>query len=281
MLFVKGELTAKPSWACGDSALYPDLLSKLKVDVGELKKAIEDQCPFVDRNAPEMAYRGNAIKRSKAFLVDSLQEMKRYSYPGWQWNSMWHYGQIDSVACGVQLRDMFQGTSFGGLRDVRVNHMIFTKYEQRKDGIGRHRDHKADITPASPIVLLSFGDSREFVLSDKDEKEIARFVVEAGDVFILGPETNEELWHEIVPIHKEKLIPREVGADGLKRFGTRISVVLRDIHTVVTRDELHKKCTSSSKTRARARAKKEEKRLSKEPGVKRKREEGTVLGKSE
>ena len=44
------------------------------------------------------------------------------------------------------------------------NHVIGTLYTEPSDCIGAHADRMVDIEPATDIVSLSLGDSREFVL---------------------------------------------------------------------------------------------------------------------
>jgi alkylated DNA repair dioxygenase AlkB len=74
------------------------------------------------------------------------------------------------------------------------NHIIGALYTEPRGDIGAHADEMVDITPATDIVSLSLGDAREFVLT-KDGAEPVAVVLNAGDLFVLGPETNGSMKH--------------------------------------------------------------------------------------
>jgi alkylated DNA repair dioxygenase AlkB len=112
------------------------------------------------------------------------------------------------------------------------NHVIGTLYTEPTDCIGAHADEMVDIEPATDIVSLSLGDSREFVLA-KDGTEDVTVVLNAGDLFVLGPETNATMKHAVQPVKKEIVIDRSSTG-----FQPRISIVLRKIHAEYTRAEV-------------------------------------------
>jgi 2OG-Fe(II) oxygenase superfamily len=133
------------------------------------------------------------------------------------------------------LKEALQGICIKGKPAV-FNHIIGTLYTEQKDEIGAHHD-KMDIRAGSDIISLSLGDVREFVLTSKDGVEQQRVVLEDGDLFVLGPRTNEILKHAVLPVKDEQITERHGSS-----IEPRISIVLRDIKTQVAlqlRDRRH------------------------------------------
>lgn len=48
---------------------------------------------------------------------------------------------------------------------------IFSRYRDGNDHIGAHRDNEPDLDPNAPIVSLSLGQSRFFVLQHADTRK--------------------------------------------------------------------------------------------------------------
>jgi alkylated DNA repair dioxygenase AlkB len=124
---------------------------------------------------------------------------------------------------------------------VVFNHVITTLYCDGADEIGLHSDKMKDIRPDTPIVSLSLGEKREFVVGPE------RFVLEPGDIFVLGPRTNAAHKHAIVTVAEEKKLHREPGA----HVGPRISLVLRDIATTISRDDAAERAERSQRKKRR------------------------------
>lgn len=184
-------------------------------------------------------------------------------------------------------------------RTVDFNHVIATLYEKESDEIGAHQDKMHDIEPDTPILSISLGDGREFVLEPlqpkKDKKEkskksgaaagdlsqarkrskteagasansgtadagathLQRHVEElrAGDLFVLGPKTNATMTHAITPIAKEELIERTVSGSGVRQFKSRMSLVLRQIKTSMTLEEVAKRIDQAKAAQSNAKRK--------------------------
>ena len=195
--------------------------------------------PWVDRNLPEMYFRGNVLRRTKFFLVESKERdptkipenLRRYRYPGWQWKSMLHYRSINSNADVKELVRKCSKLNYilgdDEKKKVVLNHVIGTEYKDGHDDIGWHEDRPVDIEPGGLIVDLSFGATRELHLREKETK-IVKIVIplKSGDLFILGPKTNATMEHSIVETEKD--------------VGPRISLVMRDICTVVSLEKVQK-----------------------------------------
>lgn len=79
--------------------------------------------------------------------------------------------------------------------------------------IGPHRDKTNGLVPASPIVTISFGETRTFRLRPWKGKGFTDFEATNGSVFVMPWETNKRWTHEIT---KSK-----------RAVGKRISVTFR------------------------------------------------------
>jgi alkylated DNA repair dioxygenase AlkB len=146
-----------------------------------------------------------------------------------------------------ELKEALQGLNINGKPAV-FNHIIGTLYVEQKDEIGAHHDKMLDIKTGSDIISLSLGDAREFVLTSEDGVEQQRVVLEDGDLFVLGPLTNAQLKHAVLPVKDEHIIERNGAA-----VEPRISIVLRDIKTQLSRAQVIAKIAKSERTKQRAR----------------------------
>ena len=226
--------------------------------------------PWMNRKVAYMRYRGNPLRRVKAFLVKAEERneqgqpltLPRYGYPGFQWDSALHYhvfsdvpplddGVIQEFAHFFKYHndDMVEGET----RSLGVNHVIATLYEDGKDEIGFHSDKAADIAPATPIIILSVGAKREFHLKDIATGSVEVICLAEGDMFVLGPGTNRTMKHAIVPLEEERVLKRT-------EVGPRISFVMREIKTVYSRSYVERQAQRSQVTRAQHQRKKQEKR---------------------
>ena len=232
-----------------DSSMTQQYLQTQGVDVAALLKAVLATAPWVDRDDRSMLYRGHQLNRSKFFLMatDDPNRLFKYSYPGWQWASMLHYKPWSAVP---ELRKVLKQLQRDGFD---FNHVIGTLYSEPKDDIGAHSDKMVDIEPDTNIVSLSLGDAREFVLT-KDDAEDVTVVLHAGDLFVLGPDTNASMKHAVLSVEKENMIDR-TGTG----FQPKISIVLRKIHTEYTRAEVLSKIEKAGRDAVKRDAVKAEK----------------------
>ena len=132
---------------------------------------------------------------------------------------------------------------------VAFNHAIGTCYRDEDDNIGFHHDKTRYITPNTPIISLSLGETREFHLDhigpDGKPQHYQTIVLKPGDLFILGPETNRDLRHAVVPVKDERVLQRDPSVE----IGPRISLVFRDICTSITLREVRKKAAATEDRR--------------------------------
>jgi alkylated DNA repair dioxygenase AlkB len=214
---------------------------------------------FLDRTSAFMKYRGHALKRDKAFFVDSPSvteagepdELYPYHYPGFQLESLLHYHAVSSMPSLQRLLALLHTYTFQG-QPMRFNHVIATRYRNGDDAIGWHADKMRDIAPGTPIVSLSLGATRDLQLraATTSEKDPASETIPLrhGDLFVLGPETNRHMQHRVPPVRITTAA--EVGAAPLPR----ISLVFRNIHTRVSRDDVLATVKRSADRKARKRA---------------------------
>jgi alkylated DNA repair dioxygenase AlkB len=246
-----------------DSFIVPNFVqTTLAVDPAMLYNTLYDSAPWTDPSDPDFKYRGNELARRKAFLVISTTDheplvgqepttIPRYSYPGWQNGSVRCYRDVRTVP---EIHNMMQALCkqllYNG-RTVKLNHAILTCYRGADDNIGFHSDKMKDIVPDTPIISLSLGEKREFHFGQADANDkmqtitTHKFVLNSGDLFILGPKTNAAYRHAIVTVDQETVIRR----DPRVKVGPRISIVLRDIATVISREEARKAAVTTEKRR--------------------------------
>ena len=230
-----------------------------------LMRVMERTAPWTDPNDPNLAYRGNPLNRQKAFLVNSPllhngeneeeeeeegekdvaqlelrvppNVIPKYYYTGFQYASMLDYRPVEAMPEVHALKKQMEEHLRYNDTQLSLNHVILTNYRDAHDGIGFHRDKVLDIRPNSPIVSLSFGEMREFHIGKPHPENPKRVVFEkaiqlkSGDLFILGPLTNQLHLHAIVPVTSEKASSKR---DPNATIKPRISVVMRDIASTTT-----------------------------------------------
>lgn len=158
-----------------------------------------------------------------------------YTYPGFQYESVLHYVDIDDVPLVAHIvRQITARCTFAGAPIV-LNHAIGTRYDDGEKMIGFHSDKVHDIAADTPILMLSFGGRRElhWRRAEAPNDFVESFVMEPGSLFVLGWQTNLALQHSIVPAADERVLDRAV-----EPVAPRISLVLRHIATAMTHDAL-------------------------------------------
>lgn len=104
----------------------------------------------------------------------------------------------------------FISTSINDIFEQKTNSSIVNRYVKIDDYIGSHKDKTTTLVSNSLIFCVSFGAIRVFRL--KNGQKIQHITVRPGSVIVLGPRTNREFKHEVLPGQ-----------------GTRISVTLRTV----------------------------------------------------
>jgi hypothetical protein len=171
-----------------DSFVIPQFVQKaLQLDPSTVFDSITATAPWTDPSDINFRYRGNELQRQKFFFVDPPKvakpigldlnappsQLPKYDYPGFQYQSMFHYRPIQSVSVINDIKgEMERNLKFNDC-EIRFNHIIGTP---ATDNIGYHSDKVKDIAPGTPIVSLSFGETREFHIGVTDSSFIYHFV---------------------------------------------------------------------------------------------------------
>jgi alkylated DNA repair dioxygenase AlkB len=204
-----------------DSFIHKGYLQEHSTDTSYLMESLLQTAPWNRRDNPAMMMRGHKLKRTKflACAHDDSSLFLKYGYTGFQWASLKLYKRWSSMP---ELKEALQGICIKGKPAV-FNHIIGTLYVEQKDEIGAQHDKMLDIRTCSDIISLSLGDARESVLTSEAGVS-SRIVLEDGDLFVLGPRTNAQLKHAVLPGKDEQII--ECNGTAVE---PRISIVLRDI----------------------------------------------------
>ena len=219
---------------------------------------LQDRALYTPRDDRTAKYRGNELTRSKFYVnfAEVCPEQPgpvaracgltqcplfqdgtaKYGFPGFQYAAMLNYKSYDDPAYHfvTSLKDKLQGGLRVGDVEMPAPHFtqaIATMYENGSDGIGWHSDKVLDITEGSIIFDLSLGAERIFSLGRANGKkaptDVQNVTMRHGSAILLSTKTNNEYKHAVLPVA------------GLE--APRVSLVLRDIKTVVTELELQKK----------------------------------------
>jgi len=85
-----------------------------------------------------------------------------------------------------------------GLSCASFNYCLANKYENGKQGVGKHADDEPDIIKRSPIACLSLGATRRFEFESKSDPNIAHAVdLESGSVILMLGSTQQQYLHSI------------------------------------------------------------------------------------
>ena len=148
---------------------------------------------------------------------------------------------------------------------MEFNQAIGTLYRDASHNIGAHSDRPRDIEPASCVFDVSFGGDREFVLVERTDAEQEAWLKNAnnrlaggqqyvnatgrvedrvtmthGSAVVLSMSTNSRWAHSVPP----PAAPYPAAP--------RASVVLRNIATKLTKEELSKLLATSKRSKERA-----------------------------
>ena len=219
-----------------------------------------------------------------------IQSFPRYKYTGFQWESLLAYVDFSEIPLVRQRiinafcehfsflettpspastlssssslpasREEASSQKEQERRTLEVNHVIGTLYKDADDYIGYHNDKTEDIAEATPILLLSFGETREFHLRDNATGKVQVVVVKEGDLFILGPKTNDSMKHSIATWEDERRLRRQK-----PEVGQRLSIVMREIATVYSREGVLQEVARARAEKIQRKKRKEKKKRAKD-----------------
>ena len=248
----------------------PSFCKQVGIDAGALCNLLEyTRDLWNDPNADYMLNRGNPLPRIKFFVNLDEELIRFYTYPGAQWAATMSYltPADERARLVVDAVNAMRGLAVDG-KLVKMNHAIGTKYSEHNHSIKPHSDRPQSIACGSFIVGLSFGDARDFVLSERTPQQQTEWLKKPanakaahepynnktgrteevvtmthGSAIILSTSTNSRWVHSVPPPQHEC-------------WTARFSLIFRDISSGYTPAELQKKVASAHESKVKRDAKK-------------------------
>lgn len=156
------------------------------------------------------------LQNLQADLSDHLIPVYRYpgNYRGDQWKTFpW---SPTSLKIKKSVEDALLP-----LVTQTMNHCVTNLYRDGTDFIAHHSDKDLDLNRDGVIVSVSLGDERIMELKRRSEpKDVIRIRLPHRSMLVLGPRTNKEFSHSIIP-----------KSEGEDSSSSRISLTLRDVKT--------------------------------------------------
>ena len=132
------------------------------------------------------------IKAAMAIGPDAEGWVPHYRFPV---NDQMRYGVRCPMSPTVEaLRQRAQA-----LTGTHLNHAVVLCYRDGDDSIGLHKDKMLDLDPEAPIVTISLGAERRWVLRDDihNPTHEQQLTLTSGGAFVLGAQTNERFYHSV------------------------------------------------------------------------------------
>ncbi len=222
------------SLGAGDSQYHPALLSPARADRA-LSCLQQDGGEVTYQQWHAMPRRGkpraalHPLRRIKIAMATPDPKtgfIPHYRFPV---NDQRRHGVIVPMTPTVrELREHVEratGTHF--------NHAVVLLYRGGDDCIGFHKDKMLDLDPRAPIVGVSLGAVRTYAWRDDIFAPTRQIELRLahGSMLVLGPRTNDTLYHSV----------RKPNAEDLQRdpsleTGVRVSVTFRRVATFVDGD---------------------------------------------
>ncbi len=142
---------------------------------------------------------------------------KLVAIPRWQMAFGHDYRFSNQTSVAAPVPELFEPLRGWCQKHIhpRLNGLLLNWYEGPGHYIGAHHDEDEQLVPHTPIVTISFGETRNFrLIRDREKRD---FAAPSGTVFVLPADTNRA-WKHLVP-------------KSTKYSGRRISVTLRAFET--------------------------------------------------
>jgi hypothetical protein len=144
---------------------------------------------------------------------DNLIPVYRYpgNYSGQEWDT------FDWGPASLKIKQAVE-QALQPLVTQTMNHCVTNYYRDGSDFIAHHSDKDLDLNRDGVIVSVSLGDERIMELRRRTEpKDVTRIVLPHRSMLVLGPKTNQQFSHSILP------------KEGSPKI--RISLTLREVKT--------------------------------------------------
>ena len=192
----------------GDTFLLPEFLSKEEAD--EAFEKILREIPFQQwyhMNGKEE--RGlKPLSRTKCALAKRCADgkMPHYRFPVNDQNRYPVLEINEKTPTILSLLERVNKTT-----GVDFNHLVVLLYKDGNDAIGPHKDKTLDLCEKSPIVSISLGAQRPYVLRENDmfkPSRVQQFDLPNGGLLSLGPKTNAAWFHSVIMLPGQDVKPR-------------------------------------------------------------------------
>mmetsp|Transcript_26649 Transcript_26649/g.37099 ORF Transcript_26649/g.37099 Transcript_26649/m.37099 type:complete len:392 (+) Transcript_26649:43-1218(+) len=209
----------------GDTTLHVNFLSKKEADEafeafqnGEI--TFQQWYHMPDKRNPNAALR--KLRRIKAALCNPEKDgrIPLYRFPV---NDQHRYGETIPMPSALEAIRKRAAKVTG----YEFNHAVVLLYRDGDDCIGFHKDKTLDLDEKAPIVSISLGAERPYVLRDDIRQPTIEqeFVFPHGALLALGPETNQKFYHSVRQLKEEE-----------KTGKHRISLTFRKVATFRSKD---------------------------------------------
>lgn len=206
-----------------DSVLYPGFLSLDEADQAFDSLLSEEEFQFQQwYHMPDRKTgRVDPLRRVKIAMATpdpTTGLIPHYRFPV---NDQKRYGTL--VPMSPTIENLRQRVN--ALLGIDFNHSVVLLYRNGDDCIGYHKDKTLDLDETAPIVSISLGIPRLYIIRDTIHNPNVQqeFVLPHGALFVLGCNTNQNFYHSIRP--SEDIPP------GTLQQTARISITFRKVLT--------------------------------------------------
>jgi hypothetical protein len=187
----------------GDTELILDVVPMMECKNGE------DNSTFVKKLLAELKFEGMVGSRNEELprlqnlqadlpLVDGSMVMPIYRYPGNYQGTEWPTHPWSPTTLYIK---RCVEMALQPLYHQHMNHAVSNYYRHGDDRIDHHSDKDLDLNRDGVIVSVSLGCMRVMELRDKRfPNDITRIELPPGSMFVLGPYTNANFTHSILPV---------------------------------------------------------------------------------
>ncbi|CAG0885491.1 unnamed protein product [Cyprideis torosa] len=110
------------------------------------------------------------------------------------------------IPCLQQLRD-----ELSELLQHNFNFVLINRYKDGQDHIGYHKDDERELDPDAPIISISLGQGRDFLLQHQDSRGQQKkrdvpqvsILLEPNSMLLMMPPTNQ-FWFHSLPVRKSQ-----------------------------------------------------------------------------
>ena len=86
-----------------------------------------------------------------------------------------------------------------------LNSVLINKYRNGKDYVGWHSDNEPVFPDNSNIISVSFGQTRKFLIKEKETKNVTEFKLKSGDIMVMGGSFQQHFLHMVPRTHESDI----------------------------------------------------------------------------